>query len=247
MENFNEFDTLETVPQKDTGSIISHAFNLYKKGFGYAMLLIVVTVVGGYILSYIAELISGFNSNDANAYMRGGNGDFSSFLSLPGLYTYLALSTILGLFIYPINAGFLYILNKLNFNERVEISDLFIGYRQNLLQLVLYGLLTSLIIYVAVALCFIPVIFIASFFFLALPIVFFENATAVDGLKKSFEIVKSNYWALWVVAIVTYLITISGLVLCIIGVVITVPFVYAGMYSAYCAYCGAPRPVVAKQ
>lgn len=243
MENFNEFDNLVTTPQKDSSNVLAHAFGIYKKGIGYAVLLIVLTYIGSYILSLLAQLITGFDALEMQAEMRSNPGGSLSIFSLPGASPFIGLLTLLGLVLYPLNAGFLYICNKINFNEKIEISDLFIGYKQNTAQIILFGFLTSIIM-LSFLLCFLPGLFLVPMFFLGLPYVFFENKTAVEGLTKSFELAKQNYWPIWVIAVLSALISIAGVILCGIGILLTISFVYAGMYSAYCAYSGAPRPTV---
>ena len=247
MENFNEFDNLTTTPQKDSSSIIAHAFNIYKKGFGYAMLMIVLTIICSYAFSFIAKLVSGFDPVTASEGMKSGGAHFTSIFLLPGYSSFVGITGLLSLLLFPFNAGLLYVFNKINFNQPVEISDLFIGYKQNTGQLILYGFLSNIILTILFSLCFLPFVFIGPLLLFGLPIVFFENASAIDALKKSFEIAKNNYWSAVVIAILASLIAISGVILCCIGIIFTAPFIYAGIYSAYCAYNGAPKPLLIKE
>ncbi|WP_228373867.1 hypothetical protein [Epilithonimonas tenax] len=69
----------------------------------------------------------------------------------------------------------------------------------------------------------------------------FENAGAIDALKKSFNIAQENYGTLLLTALLAALISIAGIVVCCVGIYLTIPFFYIAMYSAYCAYLGAPR------
>lgn len=244
MENFNEFDNLATTPQKDSSSIIAHSFEIYKKGLAYAILMTVLVSVISYGLSLIAKLISGFDPISASEAMKSGGGHLRSIFLMPGYSSFLGITGLLSLALFPFKAGLLYIFNKVNFNQPVEISDLFIGYKQNTAQLLLYGLIYNIIFVISISLCILPVIFIMPLFLFGLPIVFFENASAADALKKSYEIVKNNYISILWIAILAFLISMSGLILCCIGVIITAPFMYAAIYSAYCAYFGAPKPII---
>lgn len=244
MENFTEFDNLTTTPQKDNSSIISHAFGVYKKTFLYAILAIILTIIASYVFSYFAEMLTGFDSESMQELAKSGSADYKRIFMMPGYGSFLGLNILFGLILYPLYAGFLYILNKANFNEQISVSDLFIGYKQNTLQIILYGIISNIILTIAFALCLLPGLFLAPLFLFAFPILFFENTTAIDAIKKSFKIAKENYWTVWVVAVLAFLISLSGLILCFVGVLLTAPFLYAAIYSAYCAYYGAPKPII---
>ncbi|WP_228394041.1 hypothetical protein [Chryseobacterium artocarpi] len=72
MSEFNEFDQQGSVPNKDTGSIISHAFEMYKGIFGYAVVAMVIYLVGGFLI----QTITGFNSAAIMEEMQS-SGDYS--------------------------------------------------------------------------------------------------------------------------------------------------------------------------
>ncbi|WP_435524396.1 hypothetical protein [Chryseobacterium indoltheticum] len=65
----------------------------------------------------------------------------------------------------------------------------------------------------------------------------------MDAISKTYNIVKENYSIFWGTAILGGLITLSGILLCCVGIIFTYPFVYIAMYSAYCAYLGKPRQI----
>ena len=242
MENFSEFDNLLTTPQKDSSSIISHAFETYKKVIWYGVLM----VVGVYIISSIITSIVGFDQSAALEVIREAvrTKNYELIYNIHGLQSNSGVSILLSLAAFPLYAGFLYILNKANFGEQFTFSDLFIGYKQNTLQLILFYVISSLIIGISALFCLIPAIFVAPLFFIGLPIVFFENASATDALKKSYEIAKNNYGTFLGLSILTFFISISGLILCCIGIIFTTMFTFAAKYSAYCAFLGAPKPLV---
>ncbi len=47
MSEFNEFDQQGSVPERTTGSVISHAFEIYKGIFLYAIVAMVIYLIGG--------------------------------------------------------------------------------------------------------------------------------------------------------------------------------------------------------
>jgi hypothetical protein len=75
MSEFNEFDQQGSVPNRDTGSIISHAFEMYKGIFLYAIVSMIIYVIADSIL----ESIVGFNLWSFGENIRDSNGDFSNY------------------------------------------------------------------------------------------------------------------------------------------------------------------------
>lgn len=241
MSEFNEFDQQGSAPERNTGSIISHAFEMYKGVFLYALVMMIIYVIADSIIQSITGL--NFYSN----YSSFRNFDEDNYRSIlidrPGMSIYYSFSGLLSILVSPLYVGLIYIANKFNTKVPIEFSDLFIGYRQNLGNILLYSLITNIILWVSLAMCFIPFLFVYPLFFLGYPILLFENSNAMDAISKTYNIAKENYNIFWGTAILGGLITLSGILLCCVGIIFTYPFVYLAMYSAYCAYLGKPRQI----
>ena len=120
MENFQEFDQ-PIGPQRTTSDIISHAFEMYKGVFLYALLAMVI-----YILATVfIQSISGFSSMSLSEEMRSSRGDFSTirFTDIPGIGTYYLLSGLLGIVVTLLFVGVIYLANKFNLNEPLQFPD----------------------------------------------------------------------------------------------------------------------------
>ncbi len=244
MSDFNEFDEQGSVPNRDTGSIISHAFEMYKGVILYAVVAAIIYYIGDFFL----QSISGFHYwSDFRDY-EDFDGDYSqiNYFNRPGTSLYFSGYGLLGIFLSPLFVGLIYITNKFNTKIAIEFSDLFIGYRQNLGNILLYSLITNIILWISVIMCIVPVFFVFPLFFIGYPILLFENATAMDAISKTYNIAKENYGVFLGSALLGVLISISGVVLCCVGIIFTYPFVYIAMYSVYCAYLGKPRQIINK-
>jgi len=245
MSEFNEFDQQGSVPNSDTGSIISHSFEMYKGVFLYGIVAMIIYLIGGFII----QSVSGFNSAAMMEEMKDAGGDYSSFSywNAPGFSLYLSLSGLLGILLAPLYVGLIYIVNKYNTKNQIDFADLFIGYKQNFVNILIYSILSGIISSVAMALCFFPFIFVYPFLLLGYPILLFENASATEALGKSFNIAKENYGTFLGTTVLGGLISIAGIVLCGIGIILTAPFMMIVMYSAYCAFLGKPRQIEFKK
>lgn len=241
MSEFNEFDQQGSVPNRETGSIISHAFEMYKGIFGYAIVAMIIYIIGGMII----QSVTGFNSAAIMEEMRS-SGDYGNFRywETPGFSTYMTFSSLFLLLLTPLYVGLIYMVNKFNTKNPIEFSDLFIGYRQNFVNILIYSFISGIISSVALGLCFIPFIFVYPFLLLGYPVLLFENASAIDALSKSFNIAKENYGTFLGVSFLGMLISVAGIVLCGIGLILTAPFIMIVMYSAYCAFIGKPRQIM---
>lgn len=244
MSDFNEFDQQGSAPNRDTGSIISHSFEMYKGVFLY----VVVAMIIYFICDFLLQSISGVNYwSDFSNFRDFDDGDYDyNRWNRPGMSLYYSGYGLLSILLSPLFVGLIYISNKFNTKIPVEFSDLFIGYRQNLGNILLYSLITNIILTIAAMMCVIPVFFVFPLFLLGYPILLFENANAMDAISKTYNIAKENYGIFLGTGILAALISISGVLLCCFGLIFTYPFIYIAMYSVYCAYLGKPRQITYK-
>lgn len=243
MDSFQDFDQ-HNAPQRASGEIISHAFEMYKGVFLYALLAMGIY----FIVSLVIQPISGFESKSFGEVISSSDGDFSAMKmwSIPGIKVYYGLSGLLSLVLAPLYVGIIYMANKYNFRQPMQVSDLFIGYRQNFVNVLIYSLISSIVIGISFMLCFIPAFFVLPFFLLGYPVLLFENASFSEALSKSFNTAKDNYGVFLGASFLGLLISVAGILLCGIGIIATMPFYFAVMYSAYCAFCGVPRQLELK-
>ena len=241
MDTFEEFDQ-PIGPEKSAGAIIAHAFEIYKGIFLYAVAALLIS----FVVSSLIQPISGFNQADFMEEVKSSDGGFPNVWVVPGFAFYSGLSGLISLLLAPLYVGVIYIANKYNLQESIKFSDLFIGFKQNFLNILLYTLISWIIMGVAFALCFLPAVFVIPFLLLGYPILLFENATFSEALSKSFSIAKDNYGTFLGTSVLGLLISIAGVFLCVIGIVFTALFYLVVMYSTYCAFCGRPRPIMLK-
>lgn len=239
MENFSDADNFATAPRNEAGSIISHAFEKYTGSIGYVLLASLICMV----ISLAIGPISGFDSAGFMEEVKYAHGKYSDFMSFPGLGLFYGFSGLSFLLISPLYVGLIYIFNKKNHHQKIDVADLFIGYRQNFVNILIYTLIAHIIIAFSAMLCLFPLLFVFPFLMLGYPILLFENARFSDAFSKSFNIAKENYGTLLGASFLGLLISVSGIVLCFIGIILTMYFYLSVSYSAYCALCGTPKQI----
>ena len=240
MSDFTEFDEQGVVPEKNTSAIISHAFEMYKGTFVY--ILVAALIYFG--ASFLINVVTGFDSQELTEEIKSGDYSTMRLFEIPGFTAYYGLSALLGILITPLYVGVIYILNKYNNKDQIQIGDLFIGYRQNVGNILIYSIVTNIILSISVLFCIIPVFLVFPLFLLGYPILLFENASFMDAIKKSYAIAKENYGVFLGSGLLGVLISMAGLLLCCVGIIVTMFFSIAVMYSLYVAYCGKPRPLL---
>ncbi|KQT22192.1 beta-carotene 15,15'-monooxygenase [Chryseobacterium sp. Leaf404] len=234
---FDEFDQQGKNPERNAGSIISHAFEMYKGVFLYGFVIMIITFIADYLL----QILTGFSVWSHAESFRDLDDAEGMLWRNSNVRFYYSSTGLLNIVLTPLYLGLIYVTNKFNNKQQIEFTDIFIGYRQNLAQTLLYGLITTIIFYISLAMCGFPFLFVFPLFILGLPMLLFENLSATDAIGKAFNIAKQDYGVFLGVGILGGLLSISGLILCCIGIIFTIPFIYVVMYSAYCAYCGKPR------
>lgn len=239
MDTFNEFDSQGKVPSKTAGDIISHAFDTYKGVVLYAIIAMVLYMIA----SFLIQVITGFNTQGLYEEMMANPGAQINYFAIPGIKTYYAVSSVFGLLLSPLFLGLIYISDKANKKEPVQFSDLFYGYKNNFVNILIYSLITGIILTIGFTLCVLPGLLLLPLFFIGYPILIFENATAMEALTKSFNIAKENYGTFVGIAFLSFLISLAGIILCGIGLLATAPFYLTAAYSTYIAFAGLPKQI----
>lgn len=240
MEILNQPSPIQR-PERNFGSVLSHSFEIYKGIFLYALLAMVLYVVA----SFAIQLLFGIDSQSLVEQMGEDPESITleRILEIEGVGLYYGASGLMGILIAPLFAGLIYMADKYQRGAALTTSDLFYGYRHNTLNILIYSLLSTVLISIGFALCFFPGILIAPLFMLGYPLLVLKNANAMEALQHSFTIAKQNYGSFLAITVLGFLISMAGLLFCLIGILASFPFLYAAMYSSYLAFARDPRSV----
>ncbi|WP_294244804.1 beta-carotene 15,15'-monooxygenase [uncultured Chryseobacterium sp.] len=242
MAQLNEFDHPDFVPERKTSSIINHALAMYKGIALYGIIAMLIYITG----SYIIQNAIGFDSVKMLDEIRSNEGYYSEFNygEIPGFSTFLTLSGIFVLLLSPLYTGLIFIAAKYNYRIKARFSDLFIGYHKNFIQIIIYSIIAGLLSGFAALFCFFPLLLVYPFLLSGYAVLLFEDASAIEALKRSAALARQNYGTFLAVTIVGMLMSWSGVVLCGIGIVLTAPFFAVVTYSAYRAFSDKPVKIL---
>lgn len=245
MNQLNDYDKRNSIPEQHTLPIMNHAMAMYKGVILYGIITMILYLLGCYLI----QNIIGFDSVEMVDQLRNSDGDYSEFnyMNTPGFTTYLGLSGLFGILLSPLFVGLIYILDLYNRGQQVRFADLFTGYKNNVINIMVYSIILGIISTVAMFFCIVPFFFVYPLLLLGYPILLFENASATEALAKSVSTAKQNYGTFLAVTFLGLLLSGIGAALCGIGFVATAPFIFVIMYSTYCAFRGKPDAVADKK
>lgn len=146
-------------------------------------------------------------------------------------FSYAFLGTLV--FLYPLNLGFFQIFRKIDLNEQISLSDLFVGYNGfsffKYIGYYLFWLMFYLILFRTLIL---PFVWVCVTLFVA-PIMFFMNKTIFESISLNFRALKMYFLEIFVCIIVAFIFKYIGFTLLLIGGLFTFPFWNAMIYSLY--------------
>jgi uncharacterized membrane protein len=187
------------------GPALSWAWTKFQQNAGPLILVVLIAFIGILVASFLSAVV------------RDASGD-----SLFGVLFGVAIADLL-IFIV---SGFLHIgvynsALALADGRPVEPSKMFrsdhlLNY---LVALFLYGLLAA----VGFALCILPGIVVLYLGFLTPWFVLDQGMDPVDALKASYKTTTRNGWGLIFFALITWLIYVAGAIVCLVGLLVTVP------------------------
>lgn len=232
-------------PRFDFSSLFNHAFDLFKRSFGWQLLAMLLILIVGSVVSSLISNVFGVDQERINEQISkmsnpGPAEIMRTVWGAPGQMQSLLASTLFSCLLFPLNAAFPYLMHKANTNQTMGFNDIFIGYQKNFAQLLVLGIFNTLIMYVSLALCVLPYFLVIPLIYSSICFVLFENKAAVEALKSSLALGKAQYGTMLGFSLVAFLLAIGGVILCCIGIIATAPFFYAASYSPYVADRGVP-------
>ncbi|WP_061084718.1 hypothetical protein [Chryseobacterium indologenes] len=136
-------------------------------------------------------------------------------------------------FLYPLNLGMFQIFRKLDLKEKIELSDLFVGYNGlNFFKYLGYYIFWFLIYRFTIPTIFLAVIWVDMTIFVA-PLMFFTNKRIFEAISLNLKALRMFFVEIIVCVIVAVLFKYLGFTLFLVGGLFTFPFWNAMIYSLY--------------
>ncbi|MCP4974986.1 MAG: hypothetical protein GY931_02380 [Maribacter sp.] len=158
----------------------------------------------------------------------------SEWENTPGIILLQLLIAAYGLLFLPVvkYGGDLLYLRGIR-NEKVDVSELFDGFKKNYLNIILANLLTFAIIGIGFVFFIIPGIILACRLAFVSYLVMDKNMEPVAAVEKSWEMTRGYGWKIFGMALLVLPIFIAGLLCLIVGVFFAIIWVHAAFASMY--------------
>jgi len=201
MENTNNQQTIDYNLQPTVGSSYGMSWEVMKKNFLELLLVLVIYMAIG--------IPAGIGRFGAEAAGLGAGG------ILLGLF-----SIVYGVFVIgPVAYGMALAFLKVTRGERFDVADVFEGFKENYLQIILANLLIFAIVMAGIILLIVPGIIFACKLAFVPYLVMDKKMEAIDAVKKSWEMTKGHAWTIFFIGLLTIPIVIMGIILLIVGII----------------------------
>lgn len=203
---------IELAKIRDLGENISDTFVFVKQNFK-PLLVTVLTFCGLFILATAAmHAIQQVKVLELQkqALENPGYQSFDSFFDRFGLETFLSLFFMLLSYALMTTTVLSYMaLYKQKGNIAPTSAEVWAYIKYYILRVLGGSILLSILLIIASALCILPGVYVYPIFGLIFPIMIMENGSFGYAYKRSFSIIKDNWWTtfgvLFVMAIITYI------------------------------------------
>lgn len=154
----------------------------------------------------------------------------------PFLLVWLILSIInsvaFGLLFGPMMCGMMYITLKKLRGEKIEIADGFKGF-EKFGYTFLAGIIFTVIVAVGTMFLIVPGLILGALFIYMFPYMIDKKMDFEEAFRASIDLVKNNLLEHTLFLLVVVLIGMSGIIICGIGIVFTLPLTYIAIGVAY--------------
>lgn len=209
MENFNG----NKQPSTSISASYGFGWEQMKKHFLYFFLVIVIVIVANLPMSLLEDK------------------DFGHSPELVLLQIIIAAYGLLVLAVIEYGADWINL--RLVRDEKIQIEDMFVGFKKNYLNIVLANLLTFAIVGMGIIFLIIPGIILACRLAFVPYLVMDKQLQPVAAIEKSWEMTRGHGWKIFGMGILAIFIFILGLICLIVGSFFALMWISASFASLY--------------
>ena len=226
---------VQEAKELDFGDIFGKSIDLFKKTWaqGFLNLLFTMLFVFPLILIIYAPMIT-FAIAQEGQFNNGSEPPIALIMSTMGIA--IVVGMLLGTFIMALKAGFYSVVKKIDDGKEVTVKDHFAFFKAEYLKKTfVLSLMSAGIGVLAYILCFLPIIYVmVPLSLTAIIFAFNTELSPSEVIKSSFSLGNKKWLIIFGLLFVSGIMAeIVGLLLCGIGILFTVSFVYLPVYVVY--------------
>ncbi len=223
--------------------VINEAFNLvFKKILLMSILFMVMYFIVNLVAQYLAYTIAGvdlqeFFSTYVELVSSGNPERLASYiLSIEDeMNVASAISVVFSLLIFPMSIGYVEMVKNADLGSSYSFSDIFKPYTSSkAVGLMMIYVAIIILTVVGFMLCVLPGFYILTALSLAPMIYWFNKEVSFgEALTGSLKVVNKNFFTILLAFAVLSILGALGMILCYVGLLVTMPITYAGYYFVY--------------
>lgn len=153
-----------------------------------------------------------------------------TFTIVGTLLTMIVSNVTMGIFTGTLMSGLFKGFEKMDRGEEPRIEDIFSAFSTNLVPTLVAGLVGYIVVFIGTMLCIIPGLLLAPIVPVAIYLCNRGETDGIKALQRAFDLMKPQLVMAAVAALVLGLLGGLGAIACIVGVFVTLPIMYAGLY-----------------
>ena len=114
-----------------------------------------------------------------------------------------------------------------------SLSDAFVGFSTLFVPLMLAHIVSGLLTGLGVLLCVVPGIYLGVAWLFALPLVTDKHLDFWPAMELSRKVIHRHWWKLFGLVLVAGLVSIAGVLACVVGIFVTIPIAFGAIAYAY--------------
>jgi len=198
----------------DFGSAFGHGWRMMMKYF-LELLLVSLVVIAAQIPMGLSQVGQGTGFAPSMALLQVFVMGFTLFV------------------LAPIDFGSKFVFFKAMKDQKFEIKEIFSGFKDKYLNIILANLLTMAIVVAGILMIIIPGIIFACKLAFVPYLVMDKNLDPVEAVKESWRMTKGYGWTIFAMGFVSIFIFFGGLILLLLGVIPAVMWVKSAFASLY--------------
>ncbi|MFV0159052.1 hypothetical protein OBK24_11440 [Empedobacter falsenii] len=227
--------------QLKAGQVVEKAGDIFKGIAGYAILAVLIYFITLWILNMLVGLVFPISMDEEEIQAIASSGDpeavmemYQEIFSSTSAMVSIFLTNILSAVLYPVLYSIYTMAYKYDYKKNPELSDIFIHYKDGkFLNLFLVTLVVQIVGSIGLTLYLVPGFIVYTMWMLAVPLIIFASADVKEALNYSMKLAFKNFGSFFVVLLLGIAIIILGFILCCVGLIPAIPFVYVMMYILY--------------
>lgn len=220
----------------DVMDCFQRGFGLVKRNWKLAVVATLFFILACIVLnipSFIGSMMAPNVASTAHSGAAHKSASVPTFVVMVSWTLKFVSSILTMLFMGPLCGGLSFFFIRLKRGENLIASDVFVGFKQSLKQLVLASVVYSLLTTLGLIFCIVPGIYLIVSYVFLFPLMLDRKMEFWEAMELSRKMVAKHWFTIGFIMLATAAVGVMGAVACGVGVIFTMPVAMATLMYAY--------------